>query len=60
MGLLLLSLLQYESQMKKAMKAEQGFIKKERVISLLAIGGVGVLLVGIFAPLNMFTGIGGF
>lgn len=60
MGLLLLAILQYRAAIKKAMALEQGFDKSARAISLSMIGAIGVLLVGLFTLLNMFTGVGGF
>ena len=60
MGLLFLAMLQYRAALKIAMEADHGFKKWKRPISLSLIGGIGVLLVGLFTVLNMFTGIGGF
>lgn len=56
MGLLLLAIFQYVA----AMKTIRAFSERKTQISLSLIGAVGVLLVGIFALLNMFFGFGGF
>lgn len=60
MGLLLLAMLQYHAALKVAMDIDYGFEKTKRVVSLSFIGGIGVLLVGVFTLLNIFTGVGRF
>jgi putative membrane protein len=55
MGLLLLAMIQFVV----AMKNIQRFSDKKTPMSLSLIGAIGVLLVGIFAVLNMFFGFGG-
>lgn len=47
-------------QFRNAMKTVQAFSDTKVPVSLSEIGAIGVILIGIFALLNMFFGFGGF
>src|SRR5687768_13324501 len=47
-------------QFRNAMKTVRAFSDTKTPVSLSEIGAIGVILIGLFAILNMFFGFGGF